>query len=123
MQQYLSIPIYTIWKNITIILIAYGEVLWFGGHVTGLTLISFGLMVLSSLIAAWSDISNAIAGVTQNAPGLDLDDGAAAKLGNLNAGYLWMMVNCVTSASYVLAMRKRIKVTNFKVRVYGLCMR
>ena len=29
----------------TIILIAYGEVLWFGGHVTGLTLVSFGLMV------------------------------------------------------------------------------
>lgn len=44
-QQYLSIPVYTIFKNLTIILIAYGEVLWFGGHVTGMTLVSFGLMV------------------------------------------------------------------------------
>lgn len=114
MQQYLSIPIYTIWKNITIILIAYGEVLWFGGHVTGLTLISFGLMVISSLIAAWSDISAAIAQFG-DAPAGESGN-AAAKLGNLNAGYLWMMVNCLTSASYVLAMRKRIKVTNFKVR-------
>ncbi|KAK5009348.1 GDP-mannose transporter, partial [Elasticomyces elasticus] len=29
--QFLSIPVYTIFKNLTIILIAYGEVLWFGG--------------------------------------------------------------------------------------------
>lgn len=45
MQQYLSVPVYTIFKNLTIILIAYGEVLWFGGIVTPLTLVSFGLMV------------------------------------------------------------------------------
>ena len=50
---------------------------------------------------------------------------------HLNVGYIWMMVNCVTSAAYVLssfiypiqnsalllikvlAMRKRIKVTGF----------
>lgn len=43
--QYLSVPVYTIFKNLTIILIAYGEVLWFGGIVTPLTLVSFGLMV------------------------------------------------------------------------------
>lgn len=36
---------YTIFKNLTIILIAYGEVLWFGGSVTPLTLVSFSLMV------------------------------------------------------------------------------
>lgn len=45
LQQYLSIPVYTIFKNLTIILIAYGEVLWFGGSVTAMTLVSFGLMV------------------------------------------------------------------------------
>ncbi|RUP51085.1 hypothetical protein BC936DRAFT_149934 [Jimgerdemannia flammicorona] len=43
--QFLRIPIYTIFKNLTIILIAYGEVLWFGGLVTSLMLISFVLMV------------------------------------------------------------------------------
>jgi GDP-mannose transporter len=32
---------------------------------------------------------------------------------NLNIGYVWMMINCATSAAYVLAMRKRIKVTGF----------
>jgi GDP-mannose transporter len=43
--QFLRIPIYTIFKNLTIILIAYGEVLWFGGKVTRFMLVSFGLMV------------------------------------------------------------------------------
>jgi GDP-mannose transporter len=43
--QYLPIPVYTIFKNLTIIMIAYGEVLWFGGNVTSLMMISFLLMV------------------------------------------------------------------------------
>ena len=33
---------YTIFKNLTIIVIAYGEVLWFGGNVTRPALFSFG---------------------------------------------------------------------------------
>lgn len=28
---------------------------------------------------------------------------------------MWMLINCIVSAGYVLGMRKRIKVTNFKV--------
>lgn len=59
--QFLSIPVYTIFKNLTIILIAYGEVLWFGGKVTRLTFVSFVLMVLSSIIAAYSDIADVLA--------------------------------------------------------------
>jgi GDP-mannose transporter len=39
---------YSIFKNLTIILIAYGEVFMFGNSVTGLTLVAFGLMVRSS---------------------------------------------------------------------------
>ncbi|KAH7122542.1 hypothetical protein B0J11DRAFT_342005 [Dendryphion nanum] len=104
----LSIPVYTIFKNLTIILIAYGEVLWFGGSVTPMTLFSFGLMVVSSLIAAWADIQHAMASI----------GGAAGQtneaLSTLNAGYLWMMFNCLCTATYVLGMRKRIKLTNFK---------
>lgn len=99
---------YTIFKNLTIILIAYGEVLWFGGSVTGMALFSFGLMVLSSVIAAWADIQHAL----QNY-GHGIEE-ASAKVSTLNAGYMWMMFNCVCSAAYVLGMRKRIKLTNFK---------
>ncbi|KAI5286530.1 GDP-mannose transporter into the lumen of the Golgi [Ascosphaera aggregata] len=102
--QFLSIPVYTIFKNLTIILIAYGEVLWFGGSVSPMTLFSFGLMVLSSIIAAWADITHA----------LQSSNAATAKISTLNSGYIWMMINCLCTASYVLGMRKRIKLTNFK---------
>ncbi|KAK9386893.1 hypothetical protein V1515DRAFT_603311 [Lipomyces mesembrius] len=105
--QYLSIPVYTIFKNLTIILIAYGEVLWFGGSVTGLALFSFGLMVLSSIVAAWADIRNAVESYGS-------EGGAASNIAALNAGYIWMFTNCLSSATYVLGMRKRIKLTNFK---------
>lgn len=93
--KYLAIPIYTIFKNLTIILIAYGEVLWFGGEVTPMALSSFVLMVFSSVIATYGDKDS------------------SGEL-NFNIGYLWMALNCFSSASFVLFMRKRIKLTNFK---------
>ncbi|KAI9301502.1 hypothetical protein BJ944DRAFT_168943 [Cunninghamella echinulata] len=98
--QYLRIPIYTIFKNLTIILIAYGEVLWFGGVVTDKMLLSFGLMVLSSVIAGWADISEALSQIVE--------------LDSTLIGYFWMATNCISSAAFVLYMRKRIKLTNFK---------
>ena len=110
--QYLSIPVYTIFKNLTIILIAYGEVLWFGGSVTGMALFSFGLMVLSSVIAAWADIQHALGSFGHGTHEASAE--ASAKVATLNAGYMWMMFNCLCSAAYVLGMRKRIKLTNFK---------
>mgnify|MGYP000057060537 CR=1 FL=1 len=97
--QYLSIPVYTIFKNLTIILIAYGEVIWFGGKVTTMALSSFLLMVLSSVIAYYGD----------NAAVKSHDDAFALYL-----GYFWMLTNCFASAAFVLIMRKRIKLTNFK---------
>lgn len=152
--QYLNISVYTIFKNLTIILIAYGEVMWFGGRVTRIVLSSFLLMVLSSLIAAWSDISTvfaignlsmphtpdsiaggmskdpitgnmvpafdalkqekeAIAAQIQGASANDVLEGFQG-YGLLSSGYLWMALNCICSATYVLLMRKRIKVTGFK---------
>lgn len=106
--QYLSIPVYTIFKNLTIITTAYGEVLWFGGSVTRLTLFSFGLIVLSSVVAAWADIQHAL----QNYGHSNTE--ASAKISTLNAGYMWMLMNCFCTSAYVLGMRKRIKLTNFK---------
>ena len=105
--KYLSVPVYTIFKNLTIILIAYGEVLWFGASVTNMALFSFGLIVLSSVIAAWSDIQHAMA--THGSTGA-----GAEAISTLNAGYVWMLLNCLCSATYLLTMRKRIKLTNFK---------
>jgi len=104
--QFLSVPVYTIFKNLTIIVIAYGEVLWFGGSVSPLSLFSFGLMVLSSIVAAWADVQSAIAG--------DFGTGSAAAISSLNAGYAWMGLNVLCSASYVLGMRKVMKKMGFK---------
>ncbi|KAL2106482.1 hypothetical protein VUR80DRAFT_6661 [Thermomyces stellatus] len=105
--QFLSVPVYTIFKNLTIIVIAYGEVLWFGGSVTPLALLSFGLMVLSSVVAAWADIQSALSGDP-------LSGDAVVAMSTLNAGYAWMGLNVFCTASYVLAMKKVIKKMNFK---------
>lgn len=111
--QFLTIPVYTIFKNLAIILIAYGEVIWFNGSVSGLTLVSFGLMVLSSLIAAWSDISPFIF-LSSTSPSAVPEPLIYGEIVKKNAGYFWMLLNCLASAAYLLAMRKKIKVTNFK---------
>lgn len=106
--QFLSIPVYTIFKNLTMILIAYGEVLWFGGSVTPMALFSFGLMVMSSVIAAWADIQHALQNYGH------LSNEASVRVSTLNSGYMWMLFNCFCTAAYLLGMRKRIKLTNFK---------
>ncbi|KAF9881678.1 putative gdp-mannose transporter protein [Colletotrichum karsti] len=105
--QYLSVPVYTIFKNLTIVVIAYGEVLWFGGSVTPLLLLSFGFMVLSSVVAAWADIQAAFNGAGHTAE-------TAAAISTLNAGYAWMGLNVLCTAMYVLGTRKFITSLNFK---------
>ncbi|QLQ80062.1 hypothetical protein HG537_0D00620 [Torulaspora globosa] len=105
--QFLAVPIYTIFKNLTIILIAYGEVLFFGGSITSMELSSFLLMVLSSVIATWGDQQALAKKAAQTAV---LGESALP----FSIGYLWMFANCISSALFVLIMRKRIKLTNFK---------
>lgn len=105
--QFLSVPVYTIFKNLAIIVIAYGEVFMFGGGVKPLALLSFGLMVLSSVVAAWADVRHATATV------VDSSDSTAVALSTLSAGYAWMGMNVFFSASYALGMRRVIKKTNF----------
>lgn len=79
---------------------AYGEVIWFSGSVSSLTLVSFGLMVLSSLIAAWSDISPFLS----SSSALEQSISEPLIYGEIvkkNMGYFWMLVNCFASAAYV----------------------
>ncbi|WFD44399.1 GDP-mannose transporter into the lumen of the Golgi [Malassezia psittaci] len=132
--QYMDIPIYTIFKNLTIILIAYGEMIWFGGRITRMIFTSFVLMVLSSVVAAWPDISGSFSssstqlhsraqpsnalGLYSALPTMPTSNASAAQSSNWSNlgqnGYLWMLTNCMVSAAYVLVMRKRIKLTGFK---------
>ncbi|GBF63451.1 GDP-mannose transporter [Trichophyton mentagrophytes] len=105
--QFLSVPVYTIFKNLTIVVIAYGEVLWFGGNVTPLIMLSFGCMVLSSIVAAWADIQAAVNGFGHSGE-------TAAAISTLNAGYAWMGLNVICTALYVLGTRKFITSLSFK---------
>jgi GDP-mannose transporter len=103
--RFLSVPVYTIFKNLTIIVIAYGEVFWFGSSLTPLTLASFGLMVFSSVVAAWADYHYAA-----SAP---KDDTSKVSMTILTAGFVWMFFNIFCSAAYALSIRKFTKTTNF----------
>ncbi|KAJ3283426.1 GDP-mannose transporter into the lumen of the Golgi [Borealophlyctis nickersoniae] len=101
--QYLSIPLFTVFKNLTIILIAYAERTFFGGSpVTRLMFLSFALMVFSSLIAGWADIA---AG-----KGLNKD----AKQVPWVVSYGWMVANCLTTSGFALLMKGKIKEVGFK---------
>lgn len=91
--QFLSVPVFTIFKNLSIIVVAWGESKLFGSHVTRLMLISFALMVVSSIIAAESDFNVTAAESKQMR-----DNGTTG-------GYAWMLVNCLSSAAFVLYMR------------------
>lgn len=149
-QQYMDIPIYTIWKNLSIIMIvrltlltrltqAYGEVIWFDGRIGSTVFMSFILMVLSSVVAAWPDIVESYAPTMSTlharatdangmyvgsgssmagaGPGYSSHANYAAGMQHFNiweSGYFWMIANCLVSAAYVLVMRRRIKATGFK---------
>jgi GDP-mannose transporter len=107
--QFLSVPVYTIFKNLCIVVVAYGEVLWFGGTVTPFALSSFALMVLSSVVAAWADIQHTLHSYSDAK-----DPAAAVALSSLNAGYIWVCLNVLCNAAYLLGMRKVIRKMNFK---------
>lgn len=95
-------PVFTIFKNLTIIVIAYGEVLLGGSKVTPLVLFSFGLMVFSSMVAAWADI--------KAATNLDSHPSETSDaLKTLNAGYAWMFANVFSQAAYVLGRGRMIR--------------
>lgn len=99
--QFISVPVYTIFKNLAIIVIAYGEVFLFGSTVSPLALLAFALMILSSVVAGWADIQSAISASDSTA------------LSTLNSGYIWMGLNVFCSAAYSLGMNKGIKITEF----------
>lgn len=86
----------------TIIVIAYGEVLLSGGRVAPLVLVSFGLMVFSSMMAAWADV-RATTGADAH------PDDTSAALKTLNAGYAWMFANVFCAAAYVLGKGRVMK--------------
>ena len=87
--QHLPVAVFTIFKNISIILIAMGDVRWFDGRMTPLMLISFALIIGSAVLGGIADLTFNI------------------------RGYLWMLSNCLASAAFVLYMRGAIRSVGF----------
>ncbi|KAJ3302321.1 GDP-mannose transporter into the lumen of the Golgi [Kappamyces sp. JEL0829] len=98
--QYLSIPVFTIFKNLTIVLIAYLEkYLLAGSNITRPIFFSFVLMVLSSIVAGYADIS----------AGNTLKPGAVSAV----VSYSWMVFNCLSTAALTLTIRSTQRKVNF----------
>lgn len=98
-----SVPMVTIFKNITNIFTAFGDKYFFGTHVEAFTMVAFFVMLAGAVAAAWNDISITFTGL------------------------FWMSANCVSSASYVLALKfatKEVKLSKFGMVFYNnvLCV-
>jgi GDP-mannose transporter len=90
--QHNSVPMVTVFKNITNLIIAVGDYFWFGTTVDRLILASFAIMLGGALAAAWNDLSMTF------------------------LGFFWMACNCVSTAGYVLYMKfatQHVKISKF----------
>lgn len=87
--QYLSVAMFTVFKNLTIIIVALGEQTFFASKITGLMWLSFVLMVAGSVVGGFND------------------------LGGNARGYFWMALNSASNAAYLLYMKGTIKSVGF----------
>jgi len=76
-----SVPMVTVFKNVTNLFTATGDAVFFGNRPEGLAWTALGILLAGALLAAQSDLT-----VT-------------------STGLLWMMANCVSTSSYVLYMK------------------
>jgi len=85
--RFLSVPMVTIFKNFTTMIITLGDFFYFGQEMGTGVIVSLILMVFGSVVAALNDLE------------FRLD------------GYIWMILNVLISAGYVLYMKIAMKGT------------
>jgi GDP-mannose transporter len=96
--QHNSVPMVTVFKNITNIVVTMGDYYCFGNKVEMLIILAFGIMLGGALLAAKNDVQ--ISGV----------------------GLFWMAVNCLSTAGYILYMKfatKNVKLSKFGMVFYN----
>lgn len=101
--QYNSVPMVTVFKNLTNIATCMGDWFFFGNVPERLVLVAFGIMLSGAVAAAHKDITISFVGL------------------------FWMTLNCITCAGYVLYMKfatKTIKLSTFGMVFYNnlLCI-
>lgn len=96
--QHNSVPMVTIFKNITNIVVAGGDYFFFGTQVEGLVLAAFGVMLAGAIFAGKNDVETTFLGM------------------------FWMAMNCLTTAGYILYMKfatKTVKLSKFGMVFYN----
>jgi len=93
-----SVPMVTVFKNITNIMTTIGDCILYGASVEILVIAAFGIMLAGAVMAARND-----ADVTQT-------------------GLFWMLANCVCTSGYVLYLKyatKSVKLSKFGMVFYN----
>jgi GDP-mannose transporter len=96
--QHNSVPMVTVFKNITNIVVSMGDYYFFGTTVEGLIVAAFGIMLGGAILAAKNDHEITTLGV------------------------FWMAANCITTAGYILYMKfatNNVKLTKFGMVFYN----
>jgi GDP-mannose transporter len=101
--QYNSVPMVTIFKNVTNITTSIGDFYFFGSKSETLVVVAFAIMLSGAIAAAWNDIEIEPKGI------------------------FWMTCNCLTTSGYVLYMKfatKHVKLSTFGMVFYNnlLCV-
>jgi len=101
--KYNSVPMVTIFKNVSNITTSIGDYYLFGNKPEPLVIVAFGVMLLGAVAAAWNDMSLSYAGL------------------------VWMALNCISSSGYVLYMKHatdKVKLSKFGMVFYNnfLCV-
>lgn len=92
--QHNSVPMVTVFKNITNIAVAIGDYYCFETGVEFLVIVAFGIMLGGALLAAKNDVQISAIGV------------------------FWMITNCMCTAGYILYMKYATK--NLKLSKFGM---
>lgn len=101
--KYNSVPMVTIFKNVSNITTSIGDYYLFGNKPEPLVMVAFGVMLSGAVAAAWNDMSLTYAGL------------------------VWMALNCISSSGYVLYMKHatdKVKLSKFGMVFYNnaLCV-
>lgn len=89
-----SVPMVTVFKNVTNIVTSLGDYIFFGSKSEPLVIFAFAIMLGGAILAAWKDVY--ITG-----PGL-----------------LWMAANCLSTSGYVLYMK--FATNTVKMSMFGM---
>jgi len=89
-----SVPMVTVFKNVSNIVTSIGDYAFFGNRSEGLVVAAFGLMLGGAVMAAWNDIT-----ITP-------------------VGIFWMAMNCLSCSGYVLYMK--YATNNIKLSKFGM---